>query len=39
MNMQHCSKKQMKSSSVQAAINGEDRKVNNAYNTDHMLIT
>jgi hypothetical protein len=29
----------MKSSGVQAVINGEDRKVNNAYNTDHMLIT
>ena len=48
MNMQHCSKKnphlqpppkQMKSSGVQAVINGKDRKVNNAYNTDLMLIT
>ena len=29
----------MKSSGVQADINGEDRKVNNAYNTDPMLIT
>ena len=31
--------KQMKSSGVQAVINGEDRNVSNAYNTDHMLIT
>ena len=46
--MQHCSNKnhirsqppkQMKSSGVEAAINGEDRKVNNAYNTDPVLIT
>jgi hypothetical protein len=31
--------KQMKSSGVEAAINGEDRKVNNAYNTNPMLVT
>ena len=30
---------QMKSSGVQAVINGEDRNVNNVYNTDHLLIT
>ena len=30
---------QMKSSGVQAVINGEDRNVNNVYNTDHMLTT
>jgi hypothetical protein len=29
----------MKMSGVQAVINGEDRKVNNVCNTDHMLIT
>jgi hypothetical protein len=29
----------MKSSGVQSVINGEDRNVNNIYNTDHMLIT
>jgi hypothetical protein len=29
----------MKSSGVEAVINGEDRKVNNTYNTDLMLIT
>jgi hypothetical protein len=48
MNMQHCSKynhmrshppKQMNWSGVQAVINGEDRSVNNVYNTDTMLIT
>ena len=46
--MQHCNNKnhirsqppkQMKSSGVEAAINGEDRKVNNAYNTNPMLVT
>jgi hypothetical protein len=31
--------KQMKSSGVQSVINGEDRNVNNVYNTDPMLIT
>ena len=31
--------KQMKTSGVQAIINGEDRNVNNVYDTDHMLIT
>jgi hypothetical protein len=31
--------KQVKSSSVQSVINGEDRNVNNVYNTDHLLIT
>ena len=31
--------KQMKTSGVQAVINGEDRNVNNVYNTDHLLIT
>ena len=30
---------QMKSSGVQAVIHGEDRNVNNVYNTDHLLIT
>jgi hypothetical protein len=30
--------KQMKSSGVQSVINGEDRNVNNVYNTDPMLI-
>jgi hypothetical protein len=29
----------MKSSEVQSVINGEDRNVNNVYNTDPMLIT
>ena len=29
--------KQMKSSGVQAVINGEDRNVNNLYNTDPIL--
>jgi hypothetical protein len=29
--------KQMKSSGVQSVINGEDRNVNNVYNTDPML--
>jgi hypothetical protein len=27
----------MKSSGIQAVINGEDRNVNNVYNTDPML--
>ena len=31
--------KHMNSSGVQAVINGEDRNVNNVYNTDPMLIT
>jgi hypothetical protein len=31
--------KQMKMSGVQAVIKGEDRNVNNVYNTDHLLIT
>jgi hypothetical protein len=31
--------KQMKSSGLQSVINGEDRNVNNIYNTDPMLIT
>ena len=31
--------KQMKSSGVQSVINGEDRNVNNVYNTDPMLLT
>ena len=29
----------MNSSGVQSVINGEDRNVNNVYNTDPMLIT